>query len=350
MKKSTFIMISYFSYFLLSLPFTDTLFGQDVFVSAFKGECSITYNPNNSRYLVGGSNDYTNFTNSPPITRNAAHSSLDGGQTWSTEIIALPPNYTNSADPSVDYDSNGNVYYCFLALNRDENEKAIEGGIFVYKSTNNGQPGSWFNPVTSNNGAIESHLGSTTLHDDKPWMIVDRTRTPNRIYVAWTHRIKGNSGNDRGQLNFAYSADGGNTFTTPKTIDDAPINFQDPLETIFAHGVSMTMDPSGDLFVVYLQDTLKSNLPQVDRSTIIAMKSSNGGVSFLTLPPVKSGLTSLAGSGSGVIRKQSFPSVAVSPTTRLCACSVGKQRQRTPWKSRYDSFYSFNRFRSDVDK
>ncbi len=152
--------------------FTTVLFGQETFVASFKGETSITFKPTDAKIMVAGSNDYSGSD-----SRSASHRTLNGGHTssdWLTVTLSPPTGKTASADPTVDYDSNGNVYYCFTAFNRS-GPTPIQGAIYVAKSTNNGQ--SW-------GTAVAVHLPNGGEHDDKPWMIVDRSRTPNRIYVA----------------------------------------------------------------------------------------------------------------------------------------------------------------------
>lgn len=146
-------------------------YSQETFVAAHKGETAITYKPGYTNIIIGGSNDYT----SPIVTRVASHRALNGGYNsadWLTVTLPLPTGKTNAGEPIVDYDANSNVDYCFTAFER-EGPTPVRGGIYVCKSTNNGQ--TWGTPTAV-------HVPEFTgYHDDKPWMIVDRTRTPNRI-------------------------------------------------------------------------------------------------------------------------------------------------------------------------
>lgn len=174
-------------------------YSQETFVASYKGETAITYKPGNPSIIVGGSNDYS----SPSVTRVVSHRTINGGYIstdWLTTTLPLPTGKTNAADPTADYDANGNVYYCFTAFER-ENGNPVRGGIYLCKSTNNGQ--TWGNPM------LVDIPEFTDWHNDKPWMIVDRSRTPNRIYVAWT-QIRSDGVAD---LLFAYSQDGGVSFT-----------------------------------------------------------------------------------------------------------------------------------------
>lgn len=254
-----------------------TAYSQETFVAAHKGETAITYKPGDQKIIVGGSNDYVNVS-SP---RCASHTTTTGGYTtaaWTTLQLPLPSGKTDSGDPALDYDANSNVYYCFTAFER-EGPTPVRGGIYVCKSTNNGQ--SWGTPTYV-------HLPEFTgWHDDKPWMIVDRIRTPNRIYIAWTQlRSDG-----VGELLFSYSQDGGTTFL----ID--PIVLRSGSPALFSpvnHGAAMALDATGNLYVTWVENKVKAGEQYQDNaSTIFVVKSTDGGASFLNISNpyvVKSGL------------------------------------------------------------
>ncbi len=288
--------------FNISLSFLEAQ-AQEVFVASFKGETAITYKPTDPKIIVAGSNDYAGT-----IPRSASHRTLNGGHTssdWLTVTLPLPSGKTDSADPTVDYDANGNVYFCFTAFNVDAALNPIEGAIYVAKSTNNGQ--SWGTPVT-----VHEPNGD---HDDKPWMIVDRSRTPNRIYVAWTIR----KSNGVGELWFSYSTDGGASFPSsnrqrlrtgaPDASNFVPRN----------HGVAMAVKPTGTnqpLYVVWVEDWLKSTVVRNDNSTIFVRKSNDGGVTFQSEIAIKSNFNSAFDrTRIGSFRYNSFPSIAVNPVT-----------------------------------
>ena len=82
---------------------------QETFVASFKGETAITFKPGNSKIIVGASNDYSGSD-----VRSASHATTNGGYTssdWTTVTLPLPSSKDASADPTVDYDSDGNVYH-----------------------------------------------------------------------------------------------------------------------------------------------------------------------------------------------------------------------------------------------
>lgn len=275
---------------------------QEIFVASSKGETAVTYKPGDAKIIVAGSNDYA-FAD----VRSASHRTLNGGHTgldWLTKTLPLPSGKSVSADPTVDYDSNGNVYYCFTAFNRDADDTPIQGAIYVAKSTDNGA--NWGTPVLVH----EADLGE---HDDKPWMIVDRTRTPNRIYVAWTTFLS----NGVGELWFAYSTNGGSSFTglerlrtgTPDVGQFVPVN----------HGVAMAVKSSGTnqpLYVAWVENWFKSTVARDNNSTIFIRKSTDGGVNFQSEVSVKSNFNSANDKPKqGSFRYNSFPSITVNPVS-----------------------------------
>ncbi len=298
MKRMIAVIVCFISTGLLG----KCLFAQETFVSAFKGETAVTFKPSDPEIIVAGSNDYSGSD-----SRSAVHRTLNGGHTssdWVTTTFPLPTGKTASADPSVDYDSNGNVYYCFTAFNRNANNQPIQGAIYIVKSTDNGA--TWNTPVLV-------HFPNGGEHDDKPWMIVDRSRTPNRIYVAWTVRLS----NGVGELWFAYSDNGGTSFRgvqrlhtgSPDPFQFAPVNW----------GVAMAVKSTGTnqpLYVTWIEDWLKGTTSKTDAATIFAMKSTDGGVTFSGPFTVKSGINSAKGKFPiGSFRFNSFPSIAVNPAS-----------------------------------
>jgi hypothetical protein len=164
---------------IIFLPFLSV--GQNQNISngdVFDGEPYIAINPENAQHLVVSWMGYVLWNQIQIKTRV----SLDGGKNWS-DAVAIPhvnPLFT-SADPSLDFDKNGNVYLSYI----DYNKLLDSGAVYVRKSIDNGI--SW--------GEAAKVIG---LHDDegkkpidRPWMSIDRSDGENQgnIYIT-TMNIK----------------------------------------------------------------------------------------------------------------------------------------------------------------
>ena len=121
-------------------------FAQNINLSGgliFEGEPFIALNPNDNQHLVVA---WMGFKLGEKVVIKTKVS-FNGGQTWSA-ISSLPhliPT-NNSADPSVRFDNNGNVFVCFVDY---DNENFLNGSIVVVRSSNGGI--SWQTPVEALN-------------------------------------------------------------------------------------------------------------------------------------------------------------------------------------------------------
>ncbi len=135
--------------------------------------------------------------------------SFDGGNTWSS-IIEIPHNFTGytSADPSMDFDSEGRIYLCMI----DYHPMGITGGVYVYRSDDGGL--TWNAPTL----AIDNFADGSEIPVDRPWMVIDRSGGINdgNIYITtkpapWVPFPNRNY--------FIASTDGGETFSDWRYID-----------------------------------------------------------------------------------------------------------------------------------
>jgi CARDB len=168
--------------------------------------------------------------------------STNGGKTWtnSTTPIALPAGYDQGAsNPTVAFDTLGNVYVSFMAATYVPATAAAlpavtgtdltpssrvnvgftsSNGIFVAKSTDGGQ--SWLQPT-----AVDTNLytGTAVPFDEYPDMAIDTIAgSPylGSIYVTWTtfypaDEFPGDAGSTGGsQLMIAISSNQGSSFKT----------------------------------------------------------------------------------------------------------------------------------------
>jgi hypothetical protein len=202
-----------------------------------QNETAIAVDPNNSRHLVAGYNDYRRGDG----TCGTSYS-LDGGKSWNDSTtpngfsrgdpFGTPREYWQAGgDPSVAWDTRGNAYYSCQVFNRGTPTSPNpdqSSGFLIFRSTQN-DGGSWDfpgRPVIINNDAA----GAGTILEDKQYIgIDDSTSSPfrDRIYVTWTEFTESTA-----YIYEAFSNDYGQTFSskhavTPTTTSPAcpvPVN------------------------------------------------------------------------------------------------------------------------------
>lgn len=162
--------------FFLFLLLAQNAFTQNQNLSngiAFDGEPYIAINPNNSQHLVVA---WMGFKLNNLIVIKT-RTSTDAGQTWSP-TIDIPHTVVGyqSADPSLAFDNNGNLFLCFI----DYTPNPAAGAVYVAKSTDGGL--SWGTPVE----VINVNADGSQHPVDRPWMVVDNSGGPNdgNIYVT----------------------------------------------------------------------------------------------------------------------------------------------------------------------
>jgi len=143
---------------------------------AFDGEPYIAVNPVNEQNLVAAwmGEQYTGGTFKIAIT---IRSSFDGGNTWSTAVYLPHANVTfGSADVSLAFDKTGLLYLCYI----DFDQTNSTGGDYVTRSLNGGL--TWDNATE----AIDVSDAPGKAPVDRPWMVVDKSNTPNAgtIYIT----------------------------------------------------------------------------------------------------------------------------------------------------------------------
>jgi len=141
--------------------------------SVFDGEPYLAVDPNNSQQMVVAWMGYV-FLNKIAIK---VKSSSDGGQTWSTTnaIPHIKPSY-GSADPSLGFDKNGNLFLSYI----DFDESIDSGAVYVAKSIDGGL--TWLAPKE----VINIHSDGNQKPLDRPWIAVDATTGANagNVYVT----------------------------------------------------------------------------------------------------------------------------------------------------------------------
>jgi hypothetical protein len=314
--------------FVLSSPLDgDTIAGPAVLVNqdiagAPQNETAIAVDPNNPNRVVAAANDYVtrtwacNIDGTPCSALGDAYSgtyfSNDGGQTWCCNssdpdnLGTLIPGVTRltggqydaGGDPALAFDSQGNVYYAGLGFNRTSapNTVAVNKGTFDGAGNLTWGPPTFINQTTT-----------PTILNDKEWIGADwHVTSPykDRVYVSWTRYLfSASKGNYvQSPIFFAYSTDGGATFSTPQNISG---------KVLYDQGSRPIVGYDGTVYVIFEG---ASRLATLDSTYIV--KSTDGGATFSK--PVKvADLQDVISLENTVFRNDSFPAGDAAPNGDL---------------------------------
>ena len=321
--------------FVLSSPLDGTTVGapgvtvnQDT-AAAPQNETSIAVDPNNPNRLVGSANDYVTRTwactvSGTPCSAlgdgySGTYFSNDGGSTWAgassdpTHLGTLIPGVTHlaggqydaSGDPAVAFDSRGNVFYAGLGFDRTSapNTVAVNKGTF-----GGGGQLSWGPPTFVN------QTTSPSIFNDKEWIAADwHVSSPfrDRVYVSWTRFIFNptNGSYVQSPIFFAYSTDGGATFSTPANISG---------NVLYDQGSRPVVGYDGTVYVFWEGSTRLASL----NSTYVA-KSTDGGVTF-SKPVAVATVADIIRPKNTVFRVNSFPAGGAAPNGDLYVAWSGE--------------------------
>jgi len=316
--------------FVLDSPFDGTsVLAPDVTVNqdtagAPQNETAIAVDPNNPQRIVAGANDYVTRTWTCTIagtpcsaladSYSGTYFSNDGGETWC--CTATDPNhlgtlipgverltggqYDAGGDPSVAFDSRGNVYYAGLGFNRG----SAPNTVTVSRGTFGGSGAlSWSAPTFIN------QTTSSAILNDKEWIAVDHNPASpfrDRVYVTWT-RFLFNASNGRyvqSPIAFVSSSDGGRTFTAPKLISG---------NALYGQGSRPVVGPDGSLYVFWDGSTR-----QAATDSTYVVKSTDGGATW-SKPKAIAPLVDIAPLHDTAFRVNSYPAAAAAANGDLYA-------------------------------
>ncbi len=281
-----------------------------------QNETAIAVDPNNPQVIVAGANDYVSRTWSCTIAGtpcsalgdgySGTYLSTDGGHTWC--CTATDPNhlgtlipgverltggqYDAGGDPSVAFDSHGNVYYAGLGFNRT----SAPNTVTVNRGTINNGALTWSAPTFIN------QTTSPAILNDKEWIAVDHNPTSpfrDRVYVTWTRfKFQAQTGAYvQSPIAFVSSSDGGRTFTTPKMISG---------DAHYGQGSRPVVGPDGSLYVFWDGST---RLATTDSTYVV--KSTDGGATW-SAPKAIAPLNDIAPLHDTAFRVNSYPAAAVA--------------------------------------
>ena len=222
----------------------------------FDGEPFLAINPTNSQHLVVAWMGWK--LNNILVIKTRV--SFDAGQTWSTvNFIPHTISTYQSADPSLAFDNNGNLFLCFI----DYTPSPAAGAVYVVKSINGGL--NWGTPVE----VINANADGSEIPVDRPWMVIDRSGGTNdgNIYIT-TKPAPWIPAPNRAY--FIRSIDNGNSFEPWKYIDTTNFLIGN---SIAAPMATPTVSANGTFHALYPSyDTAQSIFPQ-----FILASSTDGG-------------------------------------------------------------------------
>jgi hypothetical protein len=305
-------------------------------------EVDLGINPVNPQQIVAAYIE----THSASDKRIGVSISNDGGSTWA-DATDLPNPYQVNADPSVGFDSAGNIVIGYLSYDPNASVNFMgTSAILVARSMNGGA--TWQTAVVSR----QLYCGSVVPFEDKPWIAVDTSPASaykDTIHVVWERdRTGGTKESDiyysRGTFTGpgtgtcvetcpgmvpACTPTGGATCpppgcNIPSATFSAPVTVNASIPGgDFHNGPVVAVGPAnGEVFVAWVLANV-ANLP-VSGAKILFDSDQNGGsgasafqgadttvVSSFDTPPAALP-TTLPVTG---LRMRPFPSLAVDPTT-----------------------------------
>jgi hypothetical protein len=261
-------------------------------------EVNITVDPNNPDRLAAGANDRPT---GGAITGQHWYTSVDGGRTWSNG--ALPTGTLTldgvanplMSDPSLDYGSNGELYYATLMHGGDTDPCTL----FVVESDDQGA-----NWTDAANGVVRAGTQTDDECNDKEHIAVDRLNNDN-VYVAWTP-IGGPLNREVVFSRDLGGVDNGFAFSAPTILSNAPV----PAGCL-NQGADFALDTLGNIYIAWT--SFCSGFADGDPGTVFVVRSTNQGGSW-SVPVAAATLVNVDLTALG-FRTRSHPSIAVDAFT-----------------------------------
>lgn len=298
-----------------------------------QNETSIAVDPNNPSIVVGSANDYVTRTWSCSVGGtpcsalgdgySGTYLSTDGGATWAAKstdpshLGTLIPGvehltggpYGGGGDPSVAFDSQGNVFYAGLGFDRTDPASGVE----VSRGTISGGSLSWSQPAwvtqTNNDGVF----------NDKEWVAADHytsSRFRDRVYVSYTRFVFSPQGRYvQSPIYTSFSSDGGRTFSAPTSVSG---------NVLYGQGSRPVVTPDGTVYILWDGST---RLASTD--SIYMVKSTNGGLTW-SKPSAVAPLQDIGTLKDTAFRVNSFPAVAAGPDGSVYATWTSSMKDGHP--------------------
>ncbi len=251
-------------------PGTETLVGSSKF---FFEKFSTFYDFHLGSYNISGTN--------PRATTNNI---VQGYECVTTGTQEMPPSWTDTTDPNVDFDTLGRVYQTMLPFNAFWTNLHPNGEITASFSDDLGAH--W---TTGNGGkALEMvpNSSSFSFHfEDKQWIAVNHfpgSTFQDHVYSVWD---LGNSGGNATEVREATSRDRGLTFSPAQTVGSASV---DQLKNGFPISA---VGPDSSVYIAW------NNFGNINQNTtdFFVTRSTDDAVTFST--PVRAASTTLLANG-----------------------------------------------------
>src|SRR5713226_6318497 len=152
----------------------------------------------------------------------AGNNQIPGYDCVSTGTQSMPPSWTDTTDPNVDFDTQGRAYQIVLPFNAfwDKSPLHPDGAIMLSYSDDLGQQwviGNGGEPLEQAPNASARQVGHV---EDKQWVAVNHIvghSFQDHVYAAWAV-FNGSSSGQGVKVKMAVSRDRGLTFDNPVTI------------------------------------------------------------------------------------------------------------------------------------
>lgn len=169
----------------------------NVLLARGRSEPVVAIDPRHPSIVVVGSN--TNYDAPVAGTFPTAYfASQDGGRSFTSGNVPVTLPYTTAADPTVQIDRNGTVFYSYLG----ETPGYCSGGHSAVLLTHSIDHGRSFRSPT---------IIDVNSADDKPNMAIQSVAGhPSHLFLTWTRWL-----DHRSEIWYARSLDGGLTFSAP---------------------------------------------------------------------------------------------------------------------------------------
>jgi len=209
----------------------------------------------------------------------SGNNQIQGYDCVSTGTQAMPPSWTDTTDPNLDFDTQGRVYQVMLPFNSffDATTLHPDGEIDISFSDDMGRTwvkGNGGQPLEPSNNASAKQAGHV---EDKQWVAVNHIvghPFQDHVYAAWA--VFNGSSNGQGvKVKMAVSRDRGQSF-------DPAVTITPPSQVgAAATFVLPQIDAAGDLFV-----SVVSFPPNGGASTIYVTRSSDDARTFSPFVPI----------------------------------------------------------------
>jgi hypothetical protein len=208
-----------------------------------------------------------------------ANNQIQGYDCISTGTQDMPPSWTDTTDPNLDFDTHGRVYQTMLPFNSffDKTNLHPDGEIDLSYSDDLGRTwvkGNGGEPLEPTNNASAKQAGHV---EDKQWVAVNHisgNRFRDHVYAAWAV-FNGSSSGGGIKVRMAVSRDRGVAF-------DKPVTITPPSEVgAGATFVYPEIDAAGNVYVAVV-----SFPPNGTSSTIYVARSTDDAQTFGPFVPV----------------------------------------------------------------